>query len=146
MSNSLRVELVTGPDACEAAFAIRRHVFIDEQGVAEDEEFDEFDATAVHALVYADDRAVGTGRLLEIDGKGRIGRMAVLREFRGRGVGLAILDALLAVADRLGYTEIVLHAQVHAIGFYETRGFRAHGPEFTEAAIPHRVMRRRLPL
>lgn len=117
--------------------AIRREVFIVEQKVPEQMEWDADDATSVHALALLDGHPVGCGRLLP---DGHIGRMAVRAPFRSTGVGRALLQALLAEARRRGMREVVLHAQTHALRFYETHGFVADGPEFDEAGIPHRRM------
>lgn len=125
-----------------ALSAVRRLVFILEQRVPEELEWDEADVSALHALAEDDDgHAIGTGRLLS---DGHIGRMAVLREWRGHGVGAAILDALIVAARERGLGEAVLNAQTHALGFYERRGFIAEGTEFQDAGIPHRLMRLRL--
>lgn len=120
---------------------IRAAVFIDEQRVPVELEWDAFDAEALHWLARLDGQPVGTARLLR---SGQIGRMAVLREQRGRGIGAALLSAVIARADVLGRRELFLHAQSHAIPFYERFGFEAFGPEFLEAGIPHRTMRRTL--
>ena len=118
--------------------AIRRAVFVVEQGVPEELEWDGLDERCRHALALGPrEVAIGTGRLTP---DARIGRMAVAREWRGRGVGSAILTALLLEAQNAGCTVVSLHAQVHALPFYEKHGFSAQGPEFLEADIPHRVM------
>ncbi len=127
------------------AQAIRTAVFVDEQKVPMALERDAADDTAVHAL--ARNRlglAVGTGRLLAGDGAGepaRIGRMAVSRALRGARIGNALLEALMAGAARRGDPEVMLHAQVSAVGFYERAGFQAHGERFEEAGIGHLEMR-----
>jgi predicted GNAT family N-acyltransferase len=132
------VERVTWRDAREPLSAIRRAVFVVEQRVPEDLEWDEHDANAVHALAStAAGTPIGTGRLLR---NGRIGRMAVLSDWRGRGVGSAVLQLLLDAARELGYAELKLHAQTHALDFYARHGFAAAGEEFMEAGIPHREM------
>lgn len=129
------------------AQAIRTAVFVDEQKVPMALERDAADLGAVHAL--ARNRlglAVGTGRLLagaEAGEPGRIGRMAVSRTLRGARIGNALLEALMAAAGRRGDAEVMLHAQVSAIGFYQRAGFRAHGERFEEAGIGHLEMRRR---
>jgi predicted GNAT family N-acyltransferase len=121
---------------------VRRRVFIEEQGVPEALEWDEWDAGALHVLALdGAGLAIGTGRLLP---DGHVGRMAVLREWRGRGVGGALLDALLEAARVRGLREAVLNAQTHALGFYAGRGFVAEGEEFPDAGIAHRRMRLRL--
>ena len=121
---------------------LRREVFIVEQGVPEAMEWDEHDAVSVHALARIDGEIAGCGRLLP---DGHIGRMAVRRAFRGRGVGRSLLDALVAAASAGGLNLLQLHAQTHAQGFYAQAGFVAAGGEFDEAGIPHRRMVRRLP-
>ena len=118
--------------------AIRRAVFIEEQGVPEELEWDGLDEHCRHALALAaGDVVVGTGRLTP---DARIGRMAVARQWRGRGVGSSILQALLEDARTAGYAAVTLHAQVHALPFYGRHGFAVHGPVFLEAGIPHRAM------
>jgi YbgC/YbaW family acyl-CoA thioester hydrolase len=129
------------------AQAIRTAVFVDEQKVPLALERDAADLGAVHAL--ARNRlglAVGTGRLLAADGPGhpaRIGRMAVSRSLRGAHIGRDVLDALMAAAGRRGDAEVMLHAQVSAIGFYRRAGFSEHGARFEEAGIGHLEMRRK---
>ncbi|MBN1772785.1 MAG: GNAT family N-acetyltransferase [Deltaproteobacteria bacterium] len=123
-------------------YAVRRAVFVEEQHVPRELEVDEADPVALHLLVRdADARPIGTGRLAP---DGRIGRMAVLAEWRGRGVGAAILERLVGVARERGLAEVVAAAQVRAVGFYERHGFRAAGPVFDDAGLPHRTMHRRL--
>ena len=118
--------------------AIRRTVFIEEQNVPEELEWDERDERCCHVLAFAADGApIGTGRLLP---DGHIGRMAVLREWRGKGAGSAILKTLLALAQEQGFETVRLHAQIHALGFYGKHGFTVTGGEFMEAGIPHRAM------
>lgn len=117
--------------------AIRRTVFIDEQHVPEALEMDGEDARCVHALARAaGGEAIGTGRLLP---SGQIGRMAVVRAWRGRGVGLRLLQTLVAEARRRRLP-CHLNAQTHALDFYAQAGFRAQGEEFMEAGIAHRRM------
>jgi predicted GNAT family N-acyltransferase len=122
--------------------ALRRTVFIEEQHVPEELEWDDIDERAYHVLAIDDDgTAVGTGRL-SLDCQ--IGRMAVAREWRGRGVGAAILKTLLDFAAKEGCRVVRLHAQTHALGFYQRYGFEPVGGEFEEAGIPHRAMEIRL--
>jgi predicted GNAT family N-acyltransferase len=121
--------------------AVRRKVFIVEQQVPEEEEWDEDDLVAVHVLATRKREPVGTGRLTPA---GKIGRMAVLSEVRSRGVGRRILDMLVREASHRGMIELHLNAQVQAVPFYEKAGFKAEGAVFLEAGIPHRRMRRAL--
>ena len=138
MSGPFAVRVVEWPAASVALAAIRREVFVIEQRVPEGMEWDGLDGACVHALANAaDGTAIGTGRLAP---DGRIGRMAVLADWRGRGVGAAVLAALIESARARGMRALHLHAQTHAIAFYERFGFAVHGPEFDEAGIPHREM------
>lgn len=123
------------------AAAVRRKVFVGEQGVPEAIEWDAGDAQCVHALARIDGEVAGTGRLLP---DGHIGRMAVLAAYRGRGVGAAILLALLEQARRRGHRQVELSAQRHAEGFYARLGFDAVGEPYDEVGIAHIRMVRRL--
>jgi predicted GNAT family N-acyltransferase len=118
--------------------AVRRSVFIVEQGVPEDEEWDDADQGCWHALAVTPKRdAVGTARL---EPTGKIGRVAVLPQYRGTGIGGAMIGHLVDLARTLGLTQVYLNSQSSAIGFYARMGFRAEGPEFVEVGIPHRRM------
>ncbi|GHH16659.1 acetyltransferase [Streptomyces rubradiris] len=149
------VRVVEDPADREACFAVRKEVFVAEQGVPEDIEYDAHDAVAVHVLaVHEDGRPLGTGRLLygaaaadRTGGDasvGALGRLAVLRAARGLGVGAALVRAIEEAARARGLTAVDLHAQTQALGFYERLGYTAYGPEFQDAGIPHRAMRRAL--
>ncbi|MFF8998539.1 GNAT family N-acetyltransferase [Streptomyces achromogenes] len=149
------VRVAEDPADREACFAVRKEVFVAEQGVAEDIEYDAYDAVAVHVLAVREDgRPLGTGRLLygaaaaEKTGAdpsvGSLGRLAVLRAARGLGVGAALVRAIEEAARARGLTAVDLHAQTQALGFYERLGYAAYGPEFPDAGIPHRAMRRTL--
>ncbi len=128
-------------DAEKPAFAIRQKVFIQEQGVPEELELDEFDSGATHALAIDGAECIGTGRLVYIGGaQGQIGRMAVLSAFRNAGIGRAILKRLIEHARSLGVETLILHSQVAAIPFYEKHGFEIQGDIYDEAGIPHRNM------
>jgi predicted GNAT family N-acyltransferase len=137
------VEIVTDAQMKEA-WAIRRAVFIEEQGVPEEIEMDSDDARAVHALALADNVAVGCGRMVADGDHVKIGRMAVLRDWRGKGIGRRVLDFLMTSAQRAGYVEAVLHAQLTAEGFYLKNSYEPVGDVFEEAGIMHRMMRRAL--
>jgi predicted GNAT family N-acyltransferase len=122
--------------------AVRHAVFVQEQRVPEALEWDDADEGSYHVLATsAAGEPIGTGRL-KLDGQ--IGRMAVVREWRGRGVGTAILNALLALARKQGCRVVRLHAQTHAMPFYGRQGFVPVGGEFDEAGIAHRAMELRL--
>jgi predicted GNAT family N-acyltransferase len=114
---------------------IREKVFIEEQKVPRELEWDEWDERCDHVVAYdAQGLAIGTARLAP---GGKLGRMAVLRDRRGLGVGAALLDALLGRARERSLARVTLHAQTHAAGFYRRFGFSERGGEFLEAGIPH---------
>ncbi len=130
----------------EHAYLIRKQVFIAEQGVPEELELDELDLSALHALAYQDGQCVGTGRLVNLgNGQAQIGRMAVLPNFRGQGIGREILERLLLAATAEGVSSLILHAQLTAMPFYEKLGFVGQGSLYEEAGIPHRNMMLLLP-
>jgi predicted GNAT family N-acyltransferase len=131
-------------DAKLDAYSVRKRVFIEEQGVPEEMELDEFDLNAMHALAYAGPECIGTARLVTLSGSvgsiGRIGRMAVLSKYRGQRVGKQLLEALLKASQSQEIKQVELHAQVSVIPFYEQFGFIAQGDIYDEAGIPHRDM------
>jgi predicted GNAT family N-acyltransferase len=147
-SCSYEIRLMNWHEAQSFARPVRYSVFVREQAVSVDEEWDEWDELATHAVAFAmDGQPVGTGRLLfEFGQDARIGRMAVLAEWRRCGVGTALLDALSNLALQRGAAAITLHAQTHALEFYGRCGFVQQGEEFIEAEIPHFMMRRSLAL
>jgi predicted GNAT family N-acyltransferase len=120
--------------------ALRTAVFVEEQGVPAELEWDGLDEHAYHVIAYDPERQpIGTGRLLQT---GHIGRIAVVKDWRGKGVGKAVLGMLLVIANKMGYEEVKLHAQTRVLDFYVRRGFAAQGEEFMEAGIPHVLMTR----
>jgi predicted GNAT family N-acyltransferase len=119
--------------------AIRNAVFVDEQGVPAELEHDAHDRHAIHLLATTQDgRPVATARMLD---DGHIGRMAVLPEWRNRGIGSAVLQELIRMAAAQGHDSVFLHAQCAAEPFYGHLGFSAEGGIFEDAGIPHRCMR-----
>ncbi|MFI6337475.1 GNAT family N-acetyltransferase [Streptomyces sp. NPDC050535] len=155
MSDPYEVRVAGDAVDREACFAVRKEVFVGEQGVPEDIEYDAYDEGALHVLAIRDDGTpLGTGRLLygeaaaaKTDGDltvGSLGRLAVKREARGLGVGVALVRAVEDAARARGLAAVDLHAQTHALGFYERLGYVAYGAEFPDAGIAHRAMRREL--
>lgn len=126
------------------AWAIRREVFIEEQGVPEVLERDADDDRAAHALALSDGEPVGCGRMVAEGERVKIGRMAVRRDQRGNGIGRRVLAFLLDRAREDGFRQAILHAQLTAEGFYLKQGFTPCGEAFEEAGIMHREMVRRL--
>lgn len=120
---------------------LRRVVFIEEQGVSEADEVDDLDEVALHLLALQDGVAIGSARLLVQGEVGKIGRVCVLQQVRGAGIGAALITAAVARLRAVpGVTKAKLGAQVHAIRFYEGLGFQAFGPVYDDAGIAHRDM------
>lgn len=156
--SAFTVRLAEGPADREACFAVRKEVFVGEQQVPEDIEYDAYDAEdaeTVHVLAIGEDGSVlGTGRLLHGPsalGKtggditvGSLGRLAVIKAARGLGVGVALVRALEEAGRTRGLAAVDLHAQTHALGFYERLGYEAYGDRFMDAGIWHLAMRRAL--
>ena len=140
--------------AREDAFAVRRTVFVEEQGVDEEIEYDEHDETATHFVAYDGDgggdgddeiEPIGAARLREYeDGVGKVERVAVLASRREDGVGRAVMDAVEEAARAQDLESLVLHSQTRAAGFYRRLGYERRGEEFEEAGIPHVEMRKSL--
>ncbi len=124
-----------------AAFALRREVFVWEQKVPEEEEHDASDLTATHFVAIAEGEVVGTLRLIDLPEHVKIGRVAVRRLFRGRGIARKLIAAAMAHARARGQERFYLTAQSDKLGFYESLGFVAFGPEFMDGGMPHRAMR-----
>ncbi|MEU0413309.1 GNAT family N-acetyltransferase [Streptomyces griseorubiginosus] len=152
-TRAYEVRVAEDPADREACFTVRKEVFVGEQGVPEDIEYDAYDAVALHVLAVREDGVpLGTGRLLfgaAAAGKtggdesvGSLGRLAVTQAARGLGVGAALVRAIEDAARARGLAAVGLHAQTHALGFYERLGYVAYGPEFPDAGIAHRAMRR----
>lgn len=146
MPEAYEVRVAVDPADLEAYFAVRQEVFVIEQKVPaelEYDEHDEHDAKAVHVLAVGGDGPLGAGRLIPGEaGAGLLGRLAVTRAARGLGIGVALVRAIEDQARRIGLSVVELHAQTHALGFYERLGYTAYGPEYQEAGIAHRSMRR----
>lgn len=132
-----------GPDELEECLALRRVVFVEEQDVPADLEVDGLDPACTHFVVRdAGGAVVGTARMREYHGAAKAERVAVHAAARGTGVGRLLMDALEAEARLLALPEVRLNAQTSAIPFYDRLGYVAEGPEFDDAGIPHRHMRK----
>ncbi|MGR6833744.1 GNAT family N-acetyltransferase [Aliivibrio wodanis] len=125
----------------QAIREVRDTVFIQEQSIDPDIEFDGLDESAVHAIVYSNAQPVGTGRILD---DGHIGRIDILKAFRGQGLGSKIVLSLIDEAINQGYPRVYLGSQKHAIDFYTKLGFEPFGDEFMEAGISHLSMEKLL--
>ncbi|MCG7344621.1 GNAT family N-acetyltransferase [Sporosarcina sp. ACRSL] len=137
----IEVKIARSDREREDAFEVRKKVFVDEQGVPMSLEIDEFDKTAAHFIVYDGQKPIGAGRIREIDkGIGKVERVCVVKELRGKHLGNLIMHELEKHAKSVGMTKIVLNAQAYAIPFYEKLGYIVTSPEFMDADIPHREM------
>lgn len=126
---------------CNAAFALRREVFVREQKVPEEEEHDSYDLTATHFVAVAEGEVVGTLRLVDLPEHVKIGRVAVHGQWRGRGIARQMMEAAMAHARSGGRERFYLTAQSDKLGLYEKLGFVAFGPEIIDGGMPHRAMR-----
>lgn len=116
---------------------IRNCVFRKEQNIPEEIDWDGKDNTCIHALAIENQKPVGTGRVTL---EGKIGRIAVLKDYRSKGIGTLLLNALIEAANSKGINKVHLHAQLQAIGFYKKEGFKSSGNTFFEADIEHIYM------
>jgi predicted GNAT family N-acyltransferase len=138
MIDAIKISVVDWHQKQTALKAIRKSVFIKEQHVPKELEWDGHDADCTQFLATVNAMPVATARLTP---QGQIGRMAVLRDFRGKGVGSRLLAAVIDQAKQTGYKQVFLHAQVNVIKFYEKHGFLAEGEIFMDAGIAHKAMR-----
>jgi predicted GNAT family N-acyltransferase len=137
-----RVELMSWEQAQPTAGPLRFAIFVGEQNVPPGIELDDLDAQCVHAVAFdVDGKPIGTGRLLP---DGHIGRMAVVKEWRRRGIGAEILQGLIGEARKRGHKEVIVSAQLQAAEFYREQGFTAEGKVYPEAGILHQKMRKPL--
>ncbi len=129
----------------EAAFTVRKKVFVEEQGVPLTMEIDEHDTSADHFVVYDGPNAIAAGRIRTIASEvGKVERVCVLKEYRGQHLGVLIMNALEEHAKKTGIHKILLNAQSYAIPFYEKLGYAVTSPEFMDADIPHRAMEKQM--
>lgn len=135
------VKLVTTEEEKQLAFDVRKKVFVEEQGVPLHLELDEFDKTAAHFIVQEDDHTIAAARVREVSpGVGKIERVCVLKEYRGKRLGILIMEQVEKYAVEYGWKKLKLNAQSYAIPFYEKLGYIVTSPEFLDAYIPHRAM------
>lgn len=135
--SEVQISVAAGPPS-PVMRDIRKRVFIDEQKVAPELEWDEHDASATHFLLTVEGCALGTARLLP---GGRIGRVALLPAARGKGLGRRLMHAIMAHARQQGMEQLELSAQTHALGFYAQLGFVSCSEVYLDAGIPHQTMR-----
>lgn len=141
----INYKLVTSEQELKEALAVRREVFIEEQGIPLEIELDEHDQEALHMVVEDGKRVIGTARIQFLTPlQAKIERMAVLKSFRRQGIGSGMISLLNDELKKRKIAEIVLHAQYPVVPFYRSRGFRETGAPFLEAGIKHRKMQRQL--
>jgi predicted GNAT family N-acyltransferase len=138
-------KLVDSESELKDAFGIRKQVFITEQNIPPDLEYDEDDRTALHMLVKNRGKAIGTARVLFLSNKqAKLERLAVLKSFRGRGIGSEIISFLEKELKNQGVEKVILHAQCRAIAFYKSCGYQKMGTPFWEVGIKHIKMQKQL--
>lgn len=143
----MKVKRIMEVEGLQIAFQIRKEVFVEEQGVPLEDEFDEFDTLdgkCEHVLVFTDGKAAGTGRIRVVDDYGKLERICVLKEYRNSGLGKEIINALEELAKEMGVMKVKLHGQIHAEGFYHKLGYETVSEVFMEDGIPHVLMMKKL--
>lgn len=140
-SENTNFKLVETAQELDACFKIREEVFIHEQRVPREIELDEYDQTAAHFLLFYEEKPVSTARMLKKDDKiAKIGRVAVLKEYRSKKLGRILMENILEHCRNSGITKVLIDAQTYVVPFYEKLGFRQYGEEFMDANIPHYKM------
>ena len=140
MKNNLKIEIVKWIDGLSQLKNIREKVYIQEQKVTPQLEWDGMDEKAIHFLVFNDKAAIGCARAIVIKDHMQLGRMAVLKEYRGQGIGSALLEKAMTIAKLNQLSAIYISAQCHAIDFYKKFGFEVKSDIYLDAEIPHRDM------
>ncbi|CAM8422555.1 ElaA Predicted acyltransferase [Candidatus Methylopumilus universalis] len=140
MKNNLKVEIVKWIDDQAQLKNIREKVFIQEQKVTPELEWDGMDEKAIHFLVFKDDKAIGCARAIVIKSRMQLGRMAVLKEYRGQGAGSTLIEKAIVTAKLKQLSGIHISAQCNAINFYVKFGFEVMGDTYLDAEILHRDM------
>ncbi|AZV43379.1 GNAT family N-acetyltransferase [Peribacillus asahii] len=143
----MNAKRITIDEDLRKAFHIRKEVFVKEQGVLLEDEFDEFDqlnGQCEHILVYYEEQPVGTGRVRWVDEFGKLERICILEHYRKFGLGKVIITALEEIAQERGTTQVKLHGQTQAQGFYKKLGYQTSSSVFIEDGIPHLLMTKEL--
>jgi predicted GNAT family N-acyltransferase len=134
------IKILNGNEDLSDAYKIRKIVFIDEQKVPPELEWDVMDKIATHFILYFNDTPIGTARTFGQNGIWYIGRMAILKEYRNQGYGKLIMENVLNYLKTLSLSKIIIHAQTTVLGFYKKFGFTEFGDEFLDAGIKHKAM------
>jgi predicted GNAT family N-acyltransferase len=141
MENNLKIEIVKWIDGHVSLSMIREKVFIEEQKVTSQLEWDGLDEEAIHFLAYQDEKAIGCARALVIENHMQLGRMAVLKEYRNQGIGSALIEKAMITAKLNQLSKILISAQCHAIDFYKKFGFEVTSEVYLDAGISHQDMK-----
>ncbi|MEH7453302.1 GNAT family N-acetyltransferase [Gottfriedia acidiceleris] len=139
----MNTKKIMNEEELKIAFAIRKDIFVKEQGVPVEDEFDQYDklnGDCQHILVHYNEQPVGTGRIRFVDGVGKLERICILESFRKFGLGKNIIKALEEIAEEQGASKVKLHGQTHAEGFYKNLGYHTSSDVFIEDGIPHILM------
>lgn len=136
----MEIKWTSGFDDFDDAYLVRKNVFILEQNVDENIEIDEFDSIALHLVVYKNGKPIATGRLFTMDDLCIIGRVCVLKEYRGKDIGKFLMKKLMDKAESLNPYAIKIDSQLHAIDFYRQFGFEVQSGVFLDAGIEHMRM------
>ncbi|WP_459500782.1 GNAT family N-acetyltransferase [Bacillus sp. C1] len=136
----MQAQIVQTDEQLRDAFSVRKQVFVEEQHVSAEEEYDQFEEVATHVVIYDEDVPIGAGRLRIVDEIGKMERICVLASHRKKGVGKIIMNSLEAYAKEKSLPKLKLHAQTHAEVFYKMLGYETVSDVFMEADIPHVVM------
>lgn len=143
----MQVNKITDEIELKKAFQLREDIFVKEQGVPLEDEFDEYDelgASAEHVIAYYHHEPAGTGRIRYVDGVGKLERICILKSYRSLGIGKLIIDSLEKIAQTKNVLQTKLHGQVHAEGFYHQLGYETASEVFMEDGIPHILMLKNL--
>ncbi|UJL47644.1 GNAT family N-acetyltransferase [Virgibacillus sp. NKC19-16] len=127
------------------AYHVRMTVFVDEQKVPPEEEVDDHDKTCLHFIGYEDEKPIAASRLRFVDNYGKLERICVLKNHRGKSHGTEIIDKMEEIISNKGYAKSKLNAQTHAVNFYQHLGYEVISGEFMDAGIPHVTMIKHLP-
>ncbi len=136
----MRIEVVATNDQRQQAYNVRTVVFVDEQNVPPEEELDSFDEQAIHLVGYDDDKPIAASRVRFVDNYGKLERICVLKDQRGKSNGAQMIESMEAIIKNEGYAKAKLNAQTHAIDFYQRLGYKVISGEFMDAGIPHVAM------
>ncbi|WP_284139391.1 MULTISPECIES: GNAT family N-acetyltransferase [unclassified Virgibacillus] len=140
----MNIQIATSQAEIDDAFYVRMVVFVEEQHVPPEEELDDFDQESIHFIGYENKMPIVASRLRFVDNYGKLERICVLKEARGKSYGKQMIKEMEAVIEKHGYTRAKLNAQTHAIAFYERLGYTVISEEFIDAGIPHVTMLKEL--